>query len=253
MRSLRDICLAATILGVASISPAAAQQACGMTGGTCSGYCPALQFCGLEFPGMDHCRCQGGDGTGSGCGGNVMIPVQEETFAAALSDASGGPQLLAVGNGVTLSQLKPITVEIHHATAWGGGVQTVTVPTASLTATIRVTGVDATDSHRRTLVVTGIGLVLPSFASIALGGGFTGDNTFSADPNRSGGGWVDVTTGSFHVQLYARMFNGVFQAQPALIQTVIDGTVNVATRKITLTGLPSGFQVLAASPDTTLW
>lgn len=124
---------------------------------------------------------------------------------------------------------------------------------ANITVGVHVTGVDSNNHNRRLLVVNSIGAVLPSFASVALGGGMTGDNTFSSDPNRSGTGWVDTTTGAFHVQLYARMFNGVFQSQPALIQTVVEGTLNTSTRNITISGLPADMQVLASSPGTTLW
>lgn len=241
------------VLFACVVTPVRAQS-CAMSGdGTCSGGCPLLMFCGYVFPGMSQCQCQGGLGPGGGCGAKYMEPIPEEVFSSSLSDASGGPQFLSVGNGISLTQSHAITFEVHHSTAWGGGVQTITLPLSGLSATIRVTGVDANNPNRRTLVVNSLGAVLPSFASVALGGGMTGDNTFSADPDRSGSGWIDTTTGTFHLQLYARLFNGVFQAHPALVQTVVDGSINAATHKVSITGLPSDLQIMASSPDTTLW
>lgn len=238
------------ILGIGFRTSALAQ--CSYNGEGCSGYCAPLYHC--VSTGYNSCTCEfGSDAPGPICRAKSIEMMPTEVFASKLSDAKGGKDLLEVGNGITLVQTQGMDVEVRHSTAWGGGVQQFTIPADTLTVGIHLTGVDTQSVNRRTFVVDSVGMVLPSFASIALGGGMTGDNVVSADEKRSGAGWVDTSTGVFHVQLYLELSNGVFQLAPALVQASLDGTIDTETGVVTIDSPGKNYQVIASSPDTTLW
>ena len=250
MRKLTLGWLMVLSLGIGFRTSAPAQ--CSHNGEGCSGYCPPLYHC--VATGYNSCTCEfGSDAPGPICRAKSKEMAPIEVFAAKLSDAKGGKDLLEVGNGVTLVQTQGMDVEVRHSTAWGGGVQEFTIPADTLTVGIHLTGVDTQQLSRLTFVVDSVGMVLPSFASIALGGAMTGDNVVSADEKRSGAGWVDTSTGAFHVQLYLVLSNGVFQLAPALVQASLDGTIDTETGVVTIASPGDDYQVIASSPSTTLW
>lgn len=247
MRAAR-LLLLVVLLGATHTTDLTAQ--CMLAQDSCHGSCPVLMNCMLVWPDMETCGCQDLQGNGGGCAAKLLDVSLGLT--AQISNGSGGPSLFSVGNSITLTQAGAALVRVDHSAGWGGGTQDIAIPPSTISVTVRITGVDPGNPTRRNFVLTGLGAVLPSFASVALGGGQTGDNYFSVDPLRNGDGWIDLATGEFKISAYARFYNGIFQASPALVQANLGGNFNFAQNKAFVTGSASK-QALATSPGTSLW
>jgi hypothetical protein len=142
---------------------------------------------------------------------------------------------------------------LSHNAAWGGGSQDLTIPNRTLSITVRITGTPSSDPDLRTIVVTDIGAVLPSFLSVALGGAATGANVFALDPDRGGVGVISRTTGEFHVNVYATFRNGVFATSPAYVQLNAFGTFNFNTGTAIIDNFGTTNVVFGESSTDTLW
>ncbi len=225
MRYARRILIAATLFGTGA-GAAFAQQAgfCAVQAdGTCGGLCPRESPICAKTP-AHHCACTGSP---------ILEPYTEPQlipdqllsahFNATLVGSGGGEGWLRVGNSISFTQASSVTVLIKHSQAWGGGVEYVSVPSGILSFVVRITRVDDIDPNRLWFTLTSLSATLPSFSSVALGGGQTGDNTFS-ELNSQTAGWVDKTTGHFEVNVYAKYFNDIFCSAPALVQGRFEGT-----------------------------
>lgn len=244
------LALVAFVLLAALWLPPCLAYDCGKPERGCFGSCPKVEPWCMGTP--PNCDCQGTQyPPGRLC--NAVLQAQT-TFSSTLSNSPAGPNWFTPGNSVTVTQQGGASVELHHDENWGGGTQTIAIPAGTLTATVEFTEFDGSDPNRLYFKVTALGAVLPSFASVALGGDQTGDNTFALDPSDSEG-WIDMTTGEFHVQVYARFSNNIFADEPAHLQTSIDGSYDFQTSTLTLRPSADGFEdVIAQSPgDEPTW
>lgn len=223
--------------------------------GMCQGECPiTAPACLHSFVG-DFCYCKDLYEPGTGNGGDVCYGLELQigiiSMQGVLSSAAGGTNIYSPGNQLTLTQQAAVTLRTTHSVNWGAGQQDITLPASTLSLTIQFDGLDPGNASHRLFHVVSTGAVLPSFASVALGGGQTGTNTFSLDPLRSSTGWVDLSSGEFGVAVYLRFFNGVFNTEPALVQAQLHGVFNPTTKVASLTTGESSNRVIAQSPGTT--
>jgi hypothetical protein len=242
--AVRVLSLGCLVIGAAVVGQPVHGADCGGKW-TCDGECPPglNPFCqSTVFTGTCFCAGLTGD-TGWFVG---VIPNGNST----LTDSSGGSNWFSIGNRITVQQAGSATVHVVHTPAWGGGSQDINVGDLSVSMTATVTGNDQAHPHRRLLQITSLGAVLPSFASVALSGGQTGDNTFSIDPDRTSTGWVDISTGQVEIQFYGRFFNGVFTSSPALVQSHISAVFDLGTHHLQF---PSNISISAESPGDGLW
>lgn len=155
-------------------------------------------------------------------------------FAATLVGSEGGSAWLTPGNSLLFTQEQAVTVTWRHSQNWCSGcTQTLTIPSRTLNVVVRLEGWDTQNPNRLLFRLTSLSANLPSFPSLALNGGATGDNIFSLLPNESGG-YVDVVSGEVSGNVYVRLRNNIFTGDQARIQGTIWGTYNAATGRLTL-------------------
>ncbi len=179
--------------------------------------------------------------------------TERATLSAVLSDSTGGAEWLTPGNTLTLTQENDVHVRVEHDDNWGGGTRTILVPARTLSAVIHFTEFDDANPTRLRFDVVSVGAVLPSFASVALGGDETGENVFSLDSG-GGSGWIDTATGEFFVKLYVKFLNGVFSASPARLQASFRGQYDRGSGRFHVEPNEAGDEdAVAESPEENLW
>jgi hypothetical protein len=150
-------------------------------------------------------------------------------------------------SSVNVSQPASVSLTIHHDQHWGGGYQAVVIPAGTFSATVHFK--DWQDQTHTLLNFTFEDFQghLPSFASVALNGGMTGDNSFGL--LGGSGGTINVVTGDFDAQLLVGFKNAISRNVPAGVGVQMHGKFDAATR--TLSVYRSGkhaTKVFAGSP-----
>jgi len=219
--------------------------------GHCAGTCPREHPICAKVGNTGICGCQGGLVLEpyTGVKGEMEgTPPLSATFSALVVGSGGGRQWYEPGNSISFRQESPVTVLIKHSRAWGGGEEYVSVPGGILRLAVQIISADPTEPNRRWFRVTGISAVLPSFKSVALGGDETGDNVFS-EIGDHGEGWIDVETGHFEVNVYAKYFNDVFCSAAALVQGRFEGTFDSVNWQATINYDSSSISLISDSPS----
>ena len=166
-----------------------------------------------------------------------LAPEQLPSIQFNVTNLGPNTTMLTPGNTVTGVVTTDYLVPYFYSTSWGDGYQNIEGDTNLVSFSVTFTDYDAEEPDMLRFDWKSVDAVVPSFASVALNGNFTGDNTLTLcehypDHNVA---WVDTTNGRVAGYVNVDLHNlTLFPNGPALLKARVAADLDVVNDTMTI-------------------